>query len=256
MMPRDSVPVTPSRRRPSLSIGGRPRTAASPQTDSKLSVWNGLSSEEVCEDDHDQVIEETVHFPDPAPRRRSSKSFSSFRHPVDGLRTLGRRLSVTLRARSSRQPLESLQDVSPIEAIGRTDDVASGDVDTRLKSNWLDGHFVNRRPSVNSPSALQGFYAPTSPVSVPIPGNGLEPPILPDDMCAGAAARAAAAAQNELARAERVTSHSSESKLTRDTESGIGIDLRDRSEISDAEFGDVRIGKGADIHGFVQLNCS
>lgn len=244
-MPRDSVPATSSWRRPSLSISGRPRTASSPQTDSKLSVWNGLSSEEVCEDDQDQVVEETTHFPDPAPRRRSSKSFSNFRHPVDGLRTLGRRLSVTLRRRSSRQQLDSMYDAPPVEHVGRKDDAVSGNWDARSKGNWLNGH--NRQSSVNSPPALQSFHAPTVPIPVPIPGNGLEPPIFPDDISAGAAARAAAAAQNELARAERIASHTSESKLTRDTESGIGIDLRDRSEILEGELGAVRAGKGVDI---------
>lgn len=248
MTPRDSIPVTPSRRRPSSSMKGRPRTATSHQTDSKLSVWNGLFPEDVCEDDQDQVIEETTHFPYPVPRRRGAKSFSSLRHPVDGLRTLGRRLSVTLRHKSSRQPVQSLQDSSPIEPTGHKNGAATGTRHTRSKSNYLDGRLFHRRASANSVPPLQNFYTPTAPVPAPIPGNGLEPPILPDDICAGAAARAAAAAQNELARAERVTSHTSESKLARDTESGIGIDLRDCSEISDADYDAVRIGKGTITH--------
>ena len=236
MTPRDSIPVTPSRRRPSSSMKGRPRTATSHQTDSKLSVWNGLFPEDVCEDDQDQVIEETTHFPYPVPRRRGAKSFSSLRH------------SVTLRHKSSRQPVQSLQDSSPIEPTGHKNGAATGTRHTRSKSNYLDGRLFHRRASANSVPPLQNFYTPTAPVPAPIPGNGLEPPILPDDICAGAAARAAAAAQNELARAERVTSHTSESKLARDTESGIGIDLRDCSEISDADYDAVRIGKGTITH--------
>lgn len=211
------------------------------QTDSKLNVWSGLPLEEDCENNQDEVVEEMNHFPDSVPKRRGAKSFSNLRHPVDGLRILRRRLSVTIRSKSSRHTLQP-QDTFPIGSVEHKDDVAGGSWDARLKNAWLNGPFVNRRPSVNSVSALQSFYAPTASVSVPIPGNGLEPPILPDDSSAGAAARAAAAAQNELTRAERAASKSSESKLTRDTESGIGIDLRDRSEPSDGEVDFVRLG--------------
>ena len=254
MMQRDPLPVTPSRRRPSVSFKGRPRTATSPQTDSKLSVWNGLFPEEFCGDDQDQVFEEINHFPEPIPRRRGAKSFSSLRHPVDGLRTLGRRLSVTIR-RSSRQQLHPPQDASPVEPSGYNNGAVSGSRHGRSISNCLDGRLFHRRPSANTMPAVQNFYVPTAPVPAPIPGNGLEPPILPEDMFAGSAARAAAAAQNELARAERVTSHTSESKITRDTESGIGIDLRD-PEISEADYGAVRTGKNAIAPRFGLSNSS
>lgn len=185
------------------------------------------------------MIEEADHFPDPIPRRRGVKSFSNLLHPVDGLRSLRRRLSVTIRTKSCRH---ALPPASPVEPSGNRY-VESRNQDGRLQSTCPSGVSVNRRPSAMSLSALHNFYVPPASVPVPVPGRGLEPPILPDDTSAGAAARAAAAAQNELARAERVPSKSSESKLTRDTESGIGIDLRDHSEVSVDESNVVRVGK-------------
>lgn len=225
---------------------------SNPQTDSKLSISNGLPFDEACEDDQGQVIEEADSFPGPSPRHRGAKSFSNLRHPVDGLRSLGRRLSVTIRTKSSRQSLQPLQGPSSVEPSNK-DDVASGSQDAKLKNTWYSGVSVNRRPSVNSVSALQSFYAPTASVPAPIPGNGLEPPILPNDISAGSAARAAAAAQNELARAERVPSKTSESKLTRDTESGIAIDMRRDSEILADDSSVVRIGESLKL---IQLNCA
>jgi F-box and WD-40 domain protein 1/11 len=65
-------------------------------------------------------------------------------------------------------------------------------------------------------------------------------------MSKGAAARAAAAAQNEIVKVGRVTSKVDSKvldfKLSRDSESGIGIDMRDRAESSEIELAVVRIG--------------
>lgn len=69
-------------------------------------------------------------------------------------------------------------------------------------------------------------------------------------MFAGSAARAAAAAQNEqkqmakpeLAKAERDLLHKSDMRLTQDSESGIGIDLRDHSDSSEVDWSIARIG--------------
>lgn len=71
------------------------------------------------------------------------------------------------------------------------------------------------------------------------------PPIFVNDFSAGAAARAAAAAQNELARAERDASKLHEQRLYLDSESGIGIDLPD-GIISDAAV--VRKGESLPIY--------
>ncbi|KAF7586930.1 hypothetical protein BBP40_008004 [Aspergillus hancockii] len=206
MSPRETTTL-PSRRRPSLSFRPRPRTATASTlqpTGLENNVWNGSSVAADAANDEGQVLEEISHFPEPVPRRREAKSFSSLRHPVDGLRALGRRLSVTLRNKSSRHTT----------------------------------HY-NHKEDLDGLSNEQE-YRPASAYA-PIPGNGFEPPVFPDNIYAGAAARAAAAAQNELARAERDGAKHSDTRLTRDSESGIGIDLRDRSELSELDLAILRL---------------
>jgi F-box and WD-40 domain protein 1/11 len=199
------------------------------------------------EQDHynGQVLEEITAFPDASPRRRAAKSFSSLRHSVDGLRALGRRLSVTIRRKSSKHNLQvphqedRRDDDSPkYQSIGATVEERPGHV-------WFRGPSINRRPSLHSVSALQTFYAPTGHLANSIPCMGFEPPVFSDDLPGGAAARAAAAAQNEMAKADRVSSRGDSKifdRVERDSESGIGIDLRDRADGSELELAVVRLG--------------
>lgn len=189
------------------------------------------------------VLEETDNFPDPVPRRHGAKSFSHLRHPVDGLLALGRRLSVSIRSKSSKHTSRAVQDDQHFQrpshrlrGRGASWDAQSGDASCQM-------HSINRRPSLNSVSAPHMFYAPDRNLTAPIPGNRVEPPMLPNNAYAGAAARAAAAAQNELARMDRNAFKIYEPKLIRDSESGIGIDLRDRCEITDLDLAVVRIGE-------------
>lgn len=262
MSPRDNPVGLSTRRRPSLSLRPRPRTAAHPLPLSKnytLDQWYDGSLAETCHDYNMLAVEENAPFPEAVPRRRAAKSFSSLRHPMDGLVALGRRLSVTIRSKSSKQNLRVPGDEEEDECSHyrlsahphHKRNAASGSWDARQRT-WSNGPSINRRPSLNSVSALQSFYAPTASVPVPIPGHGLEPPILPNDKSAGAAARAAAAAQNErmeMARLESIRASRDkipDVRLTQDSESGIGIDLRDRADLSDTELDFVRIGK---IHG-------
>lgn len=254
MSPRETNTGSSTRRRPSLSLRQRPRTAVHPPLpakDLKFEQWKEPSLVEGCREHHGPVIEEMDHFPEAAPRRRGAKSFSSFRHPMEGLVALGRRLSVTIRSKSSKQALrvpgeEGDADKGHYHHVpgqpSHKQHIATGSWDARSQLTWSKDH-INRRPSLNSVSALQGFYAPTASVPAPIPGNRLEPPILPDDMHAGAAARAAAAAQNELFKAERHALKPADTRVTQDSESGIGIDLRDHSEISGADLAILRVGK-------------
>ena len=65
-----------------------------------------------------------------------------------------------------------------------------------------------------------------SPGMFPIPGIGIEPPQVPDSTTSGAAARAAAAAQNQMLRFSQ-NSRLAEPEVSRDSESGIGIEVRD-----------------------------
>lgn len=255
MSPRDNSFGLSSRRRPSLSLRHRARPTVHPITcskDSGLDQWRDTCLAEDCHDFDALAVEDVETFPDAVPRRRAAKSFSSLRHPMDGLVALGRRLSVSIRNKSSKQSLR----VSGQEEEKEEDDechyhhasshkrnIVSWGPRARASSNGVS---VNRRPSLHSVSALHGFYAPTAP----IPGHGQEPPVLPNDMHAGSAARAAAAAQNEqnqlakleLAKAEWNLLRKSNMKLTQDSESGIGIDLRDHADASSVGLGIVRIG--------------
>ncbi|KAJ5648382.1 hypothetical protein N7490_004754 [Penicillium lividum] len=239
MSPRET---TSTRRRPSLSLRPRARTAVQiPFPKDYTFEWQ----EKSLGQDHNASVEEMEPFPH-VPRRRAAKSFSSLRHPMDGLVALGRRLSVTIRNKSSKHNLhvqgeEGDSEFRHYQIAGQshTRNAASGSWEVRPEP-WTNGYSVNRRPSLNSVSALHGFYVPTAAVPGPIPGRGLEPPILPNDMFSGAAARAAAAAQNEqmemarleMARAAR--GKTLDTIVTQDSESGIEIDLRDYTD-SDTE---------------------
>lgn len=244
MTARDAATIAPPRRRPSVSFRTRPRTATTsgalpPSLEHQ--EWNGLAFAEECHNqEEDQVPDDTSQSAEAVPRRRPSRSFSNLRHPVDGLRALGRRLSVTIRNKSSKQTLQSQLDDAHIDNDGRSYHFSSGSWDAWPRNSSFK-YSINRRPSLNSVSALHSFYAPTASVPVPIPGHGLEPPILPNDMGAGSAARAAAAAQNEMARVERDAVKSRDAKITLDSESGIGIDLRDRADGSETELAVVRL---------------
>jgi F-box and WD-40 domain protein 1/11 len=264
MSPRENHTATSTRRRPSLSFRSHPRTTGHPAPASKdcaFDIWQEPYSTEACQDDHAPVVEEMDPFPNAVPRRRGAKSFSNLKHPVDGLVALGRRLSVSLRQKSSKQNISVAENTHLVDDEDRQyhhvpsqskhKRMASGNWDARsTKVHWHQGYSVNRRPSLNSVSALQGFYAPTASIPAPIPGRGQAPPVLPNHVTFGAAARAAAAAQNEqmevarMAKVERESSKILDMRVPQDSESGIGIDLRDRSEISDAELlGLIRLGR-------------
>ena len=259
MSPRDQSTGLSTRRRPSLSLRPRPRTAVLPlpvPKDCTFDQWREASLAEARLDHNTLAVDDMEPSSEALPRRRAAKSFSNLRHPMDGLVALGRRLSVTIRSKSSKQSLcvpgdEEEDDCRHYQLSGHPHhrrNAASGSWDSRLRP-WTNGHSINRRPSLNSVSALQGFYAPTASVPAPIPGHGMEPPILPNDKSAGAAARAAAAAQNERMEMARLETARAERdkvpdvRLTQDSESGIGIDLRDRSDLSDSELDFVRLGK-------------
>jgi F-box and WD-40 domain protein 1/11 len=265
MSPRENSVGLSTRRRPSLSLRPRSRAAAHSAAlpkDNAIDQSQEASLAEVCHDYNALAVEDTELFSEAVPRRRAAKSFSSLRHPMDGLVALGRRLSVSMRNKTSKQNLRvpELEDDSECSCESgyyhhamshgsnhkRNGVSGSWAPRSRARSNGIS---INRRPSLNSVSALQSFYAPTSSVHGPIPGHGLEPPILPNDKFAGSAARAAAAAQNEMARVELAKAErdleKSDTRVTQDSESGIGIDLRGSSDQSDLSC--VRIGKNHEL---------
>lgn len=259
MSPRENGTATSARRHPSLSFRSHPRTTTLPTPISKdsacaLEAFHEPLLTELCQEDHAPVVEDMDPFPNAVPRRRGAKSFSTLKHPMEGLVALGRRWSVSLRHKSSKQNItehvatdgDQDQHYVPTSKHKR---MASGSWDARSTKVAWQG-CVNRRPSLNSVSALHGFYAPTASIPAPIPGRGSEPPVFPNHVFSGAAARAAAAAQNEqmemtrTAKAERESNKILEMRIPQDSESGIGIDLRDRSEMPEAElFGLARLGR-------------
>ena len=267
MTHRDSSnPIPASRRHPSLSLRTRslvatPRSLSHPHSslaavpsgqdgrqkgnmDGERETWD--SSLECGSDDNEQVLEETNQLPPPIPRPRGVKSFSNLRNPVDGLLALGRRLSVSIR-RHTQHPLPDERACADYHKPHFQPHVRGGSWDARVKTTQTYNRYgrnANRRASVHSPTALRGFFT----------SNGLERPTIPDDACAGAAARASAAAHNE-AKAERELSKLFEPAFSRDTESGIGIDLRDRGELSDVQSSVKRIGALASVLSVVNADC-
>ncbi|KAJ5684132.1 uncharacterized protein N7477_000477 [Penicillium maclennaniae] len=249
MSPRENSGGLSVRRCPSLSLRPRAKTTASSAALPKNNAhaqWQNASLAGVSDEYNALTVDDTELFQEDVPRRRAAKSFSSLRHPMEGLVALGRRLSVSVRNKSSKQSLQvpELEDDSECSCESgyyhyavahgsnhkRNADPGSWAPRSRA---WSNGISINRRPSLNSVSALHSFYAPSSSSPVPIPGNGLAPPIFPNDKFAGSAARAAAAAQNEAARLELAKTERDlqqpDAKVTQDSESGIGINLRDPS---------------------------
>lgn len=84
-------------------------------------------------------------------------------------------------------------------------------------------------PAYNESAPRQHHLPAPVPEFGLVPGFGYEPPRPPTDLSSGAAARAAAAAQNEILATMRNLSLA-EPRITRDSESGVGIEVRDCTE--------------------------
>ena len=107
----------------------------------------------------------------------------------------------------------------------------------------------NRRPSTSASSALHDCDSHVIHYATTIPQIGTEAPKSSHIPHGGAAARAAAAAQNERFGSARSLTlqdglRAAERKISNDSESGIGIDLRDRpDEMVDVELPLARMGR-------------
>ena len=117
---------------------------------------------------------------------------------------------------------------------------------------WFRAPHARRRPSLPLLNQSSPVDPPRYSIVGPVPGSRHGPPILPDDMQSGAGARAAAAAQNEAFQSTHrlVTNRSNLDllqvqtaglKLTRDSESGIGIDVHNREGSDEASIDVVRL---------------
>lgn len=137
----------------------------------------------------------------------------------------------------------------------------------RPTSSWLRRRIstASRQTRSPPPSFTAGSHPPTYTTEQPyyrysiyddddltalpsFPGCEKEQPrILDDRVSKGAAARAAAAAQNEMYESIR-NMRLEEPKVTRDSESGVGIEVRDRGEVmSDPDIPVVRKGSTCEL---------
>lgn len=187
------------------------------------------------------------------PAHRPSKSFSSFRQGVHELRAVARRMSLSLRARASKQGGESINASNVGLEPRREHDTAGGMVHRSRSTSWFKSSRGMQRKSLNFLDVPNEGPIPDFIVTSPVPGYGSDPPFVPDNKNSGASARAAAAAQNEAHATSRLSAVLSdlrvqELKLSRDSESGIGIDLRDRQDVVEDEAPVIR---RSTTHGFL-----
>ena len=189
------------------------------------------------------------------PRRSPSISFS-IKNGVHELRSLGRRMSASVRGKGSKLKPDST-DISRAGIMSSTTSHQSIDPwqESPSKSKakgWFRAPHVRRRPSLPLLNQRGLLDPPRYGMVGPVPGSRHGPPILPDDMQSGAGARAAAAAQNEALQSthklvtapstlELLQSQTAELKLTRDSESGIGIDMQNGNESVESSIDVVRL---------------
>ncbi len=177
---------------------------------------------------------ETTPRPEP-PQRRASNLSESLRSGFSGLRTLGRKLSVTVRGKGKQK--EDVQDTPLQLAPFKTEDGLmdfNEAIASRPKSRgWtFRSPSTQRRPSmpvlnfITEPWTLQEDE-PLSQTRPPTRGQ----PVLSDLVFGGAGARASAAAQNEIWNAIKTPPLppyeplESDIQYRSDSESGIGITI-------------------------------
>ncbi|KAK2743657.1 hypothetical protein FQN57_004766 [Myotisia sp. PD_48] len=260
-----SVNSRPVRRRNTLLSKVRPRTSGGEHAFSQqggrahTGIWvpheDGSYREAVSHFSHEIAPIPTSHHDPSLPaidvhdgdvqapvvsRHRHSKSFSSVRHGVNELKTIARSFSLSLRHKGNKRPIDVPQaiDEPPLTNVRSCDSKAG--------AGWFRSHRLPRRPSLSAIGALNRFYPPV-PVQLHEPCFLIPEPPLAEELSGGAAARAAAAAQNEMVKIEKLESnkdserdffemdaHFQEMKLTAkvslDSESGIEINLQDSTD--------------------------
>ena len=191
-----------------------------------------------------------AHFPlqpnpqGPLQQRRYSNFTQSWRHGMSELRSLTRRMSLTVKSKGSRQREEMTdkrpQPLMPLRSGNDMNDMLdfSEAICTRPKSRGrlLRSLSTRRRPSLPLLNT-HGMLDPQRDVDpMPMTARGRGQPVLSDLVFGGAGARASAAAQNELFHASRTPPlppyeprQGNENKAEQDAESGIGIVLDGRA---------------------------
>ena len=190
----------------------------------------------------------------PLPRRSPSISLS-IRNSVQELRSLGRRMSASVRGKATKSRtdpadlsragiMSSITLHQPIDPWQESPSKSKG-------KGWFRAPHVRRRPSLPLLSQSGPVDPPQYYMTGPVPGSRHGPPILPDTLQSGAGARAAAAAQNEAFQSthrlittpstpELLQCQTAGLKLTRDSESGIGIDVQNGHESEEGSIDIVR----------------
>ncbi|RMD42759.1 hypothetical protein DV735_g2382, partial [Chaetothyriales sp. CBS 134920] len=184
-------------------------------------------------------------------QRRASHLGQTLRNSFNDMRSLGRRLSLSVRGRSTRQKEEMQDSKWPHFQLLRPEDKMM-DFHEAVSSKprprpWRRTPSTRRRPSLPllsfnnadpwHTSALDRVDVRDLPPDPALPRSRGQP-VLTDLVYGGAGARAAAAAHNELYDAARTTPlppyEATERKFSpiRDSESGIGISLEARSRTS------------------------
>lgn len=171
-------------------------------------------------------------------RSRPSKSFSGFGHAVDELFLPQRSAS-----KFHKVPLSSNSPGAQIEKEGlhgelrRTISHDSGNkLPIRSKtSRWLrrcvSVTFRHHRRPTPCPQSYEESPFDFDCLASPMPGAGIKPPKIPENLASGAAARAAAAIQNEVLESVR-NLRLADLKILTDSESGIGIEVQDQEDDS------------------------
>jgi hypothetical protein len=253
--PLSTVPwATPIRRRTSVLSKVRPKSAMvgsyserPPPFDLMANDWPLVGGPRFKTDDdiNPHSLESPFDYskplpvlPDTEPRHRSAKSFSSTLLP--DVRGLARRLSNSLRIGGSKSGKDNTREQLKKQLL--SPDVSATPYQNKPEygskskgSGWFRSPASLRhrhaRPSLDLLSPTPQNLTRTN--TFPIPGHGSEPPVLPNES-SGSAARASAAAQNEMLGVaqfliSKADARAMDNRLPRDSESGIGIDMRDRA---------------------------
>jgi F-box and WD-40 domain protein 1/11 len=186
------------------------------------------------------------------PPHRSPSISLSIRTSVYELRLLGRRMSASVRGKATKTKADSadLSRMSPTMSHQSIDPWQEPPSKSKGKG-WFRAPHVRRRPSLPLLSQSCPIDPPQYNMVGPVPGSRHGPPILPDTLQSGAGARAAAAAQNEAFQSthrliktssmlELLQCQTAGLKLTRDSESGIGIDVQNGHESEEGSIDIVR----------------
>ena len=187
--------------------------------------------------------------------RRNPSISQSVKHGFSELKSLGRRMSQSVKGRRGKIGLEEMLETRPPTRSGDMDwhfpVDNSPQTPSRTKSrDWLRTPSTRRRPSLPLLNLMADPMPPRYSMHEPVPGSSRGPPVVPEAWLSGAGARAAAAAQNEAIQASRspllsatdyLPTSFSTLKLARDSESGIGIVLHDRRRSAMSESDILRI---------------